>query len=93
MVYVSAQPPAIRFGLALFGVGLLFIGIDVVPFFAGASNRPLWLNAACLLAPIGFAVVVGSALRRGRAEQRAAAAAVEQHAGAGTSGTMERPVG
>jgi hypothetical protein len=33
----------------------------------------LWLNLACLLAPLGFAVAIGAALRAGRAEQRAAA--------------------
>jgi hypothetical protein len=44
----------------------------VIPFFFGAHNRPLWLNLACLLAPIGFLVAVWSGLRAGRAEQRAA---------------------
>jgi hypothetical protein len=63
---------AVRAGLALFALGLVFIAVDVAPFFAGDRDRPLWLNLACLLAPAGFALAVGAALRAGRAEQRAA---------------------
>jgi uncharacterized membrane protein YhdT len=59
-------------GLVLFALGLIFITIDVVPFFAGSHNSPLWLNLACLAAPIGFAIAIGSALRHGRADQRRA---------------------
>jgi len=62
----------IRGGLALFAIGLVFIAVDVLPFFDGVRNRPLWLNLACLLAPLGFALAVGSAVRSGRREQRAA---------------------
>ena len=60
----------VRVGIALFVAGLGFIAADVVPFFASDHNRPLWLNLACLLAPLGFALAVGSALRQGRREQR-----------------------
>ncbi|MCU1655604.1 MAG: hypothetical protein JWO57_260 [Pseudonocardiales bacterium] len=63
---------AVRIGVALFVVGLVFIAADVVPFFFSDHNRPLWLNLACLLAPAGFAVAVWSAVRAGRADQRAA---------------------
>jgi uncharacterized membrane protein YhdT len=62
----------IAIGLALFAIGLAFIAVDVLPFFAGDTDTPLWLNLACLLAPLGFAVAVWSALRSGRDEQRAA---------------------
>ena len=62
----------IRAGLVLFAIGLVCIAIDVFGFFAGDHNSPLWLNLACLAAPIGFAIAVGTALRNGRAEQRAA---------------------
>ena len=62
----------VRIGLALFVVGLAFVAVDVLPFFLGDHNTPLWLNLACLLAPLGFAVAVWGALRAGRAEQRAA---------------------
>jgi hypothetical protein len=89
----AASPTSIRIGLLMFAVGLVFILVDVLPFFGGDSNRPLWLNLACLLAPLGFAVVVGSGLRRGRAEQRAAARAVDDARRPGTSGTMGRPAG
>jgi hypothetical protein len=85
-------------GLVLFVAGLGFVIADVVPFFAGDSDRPLWLNLCCLLAPLGFALVVGCVLRRGRDEQRAADAAVRAAAGtptadanAGMHATMESP--
>jgi hypothetical protein len=60
----------VRIGLGLFVLGVLAIVVDVVPFFADHHDNPLWLNLACMLAPVGFAVAVGSALRSGRAEQR-----------------------
>jgi uncharacterized membrane protein YhdT len=72
-VSVPASRP-VRVGLALFAAGLVFIAIDVLPFFGGRDNTPLWLNLACLLAPLGFAVAIGSAVRAGRAQQRAALA-------------------
>jgi uncharacterized membrane protein YhdT len=59
-------------GLALFVIGLAFIAADLLPIFYGNSERPLWLNLACLLAPAGFAIALWSGLRAGRAEQRAA---------------------
>jgi len=68
----SALPRTVRIGLVLFVVGIGFLAADVVPFFFSAHNRPLWLNLACLLAPLGFAVAVWSGLRGGRDAQRAA---------------------
>ena len=62
----------VRAGLVLFVLGVVFIAVDVLPFFAGDRDTPLWLNLGCLLAPIGFAVATWSAVRAGRAEQRAA---------------------
>lgn len=84
LVFMATRPPRIgtvrigmvRIGSALFVLGLIFIAIDVLPFFAGRHDTPLWLNLACLLAPLGFALAVGSALRAGREEQRTAARAV-----------------
>jgi len=70
-VQLPASRP-VRAGLALFVLGLLAVAADVLPFFAGDRNPPLWLNLACLLAPLGLALAVWSALRAGRAEQRAA---------------------
>ena len=60
----------------LFVAGLGFIAADVLPLFAGHHETPLWLNLACLLAPLGFAIAVGSAIRAGRADQRAAVRAL-----------------
>jgi peptidoglycan/LPS O-acetylase OafA/YrhL len=68
----------VRLGLVLFGIGLLFIAVDVVPFFFGAAETPLWVNLGCLLAPIGFAIAMWSGLKTGRDEQRAAARAVDR---------------
>ena len=69
-----SPPPsrAVRIGLALFVLGLVFILVDVTPFFVDDHNRPLWLNLACLLAPLGFAIAVWAGLRSGREDQRAA---------------------
>ncbi len=64
-------------GTVLFAAGLVFIAIDVLPFAAGDHNRPLWLNLACLLAPIGLGVLLVTTVRSGRAEQRAVARDVQ----------------
>ncbi|HJQ43643.1 MAG TPA: hypothetical protein VJ831_11200 [Jatrophihabitantaceae bacterium] len=68
---VPKLPRGVIVGLVLFVAGLIFIAIDVVPFFLGDRDRPLWLNLACLLAPVGFTIAVGTGLRAGRDEQRA----------------------
>lgn len=62
----------VRAGLALFAVGLAFVAADIGLFWADDHNTPLWLNLACLAAPIGFLIAVWMGLRRGRDEQRAA---------------------
>jgi hypothetical protein len=67
---------AVRVAIALFAIGLAFISTDVMLFFFNDHNTPLWLNLACLLAPLGFAIAIGSALSSGRSEARAAARAV-----------------
>jgi uncharacterized membrane protein YhdT len=69
----------VRVGLVLFVVGLVFIAVDVLPFFVGDHNSPLWLNLACLAAPIGFAIAIWSALSRGRAAQREALRELDAH--------------
>lgn len=70
--------PVVRVGLALFGVGVVFILIDVLPFFAGSHDRPLWLNLACLAAPAGVLIALGAAISDGRAAQQRAVRDVEQ---------------
>lgn len=67
----------VQVGLVLCALGIVFVLIDVLPFFAGAHDRPLWLNLACLLLPLGLVVAVWSALAAGRREQQAAYRAVE----------------
>jgi uncharacterized membrane protein YhdT len=68
---------SVRIGLGLFVLGLVFIAIDVFPFFFGDSDTPLWLNLCCLFAPLGFAVAVWSAIKSGRDDQRAAVRSLE----------------
>lgn len=88
----ASRPTAVRVGLVLFALGLVAIAVDVLPFFAGAHNRPLWLNLACLLAPVGFAVVIWTGVRRGRDQQRAALAALQADPAPGSSaGTDQDP--
>jgi hypothetical protein len=70
--------PVVRVGAAFFVVGLLFLIATVVPFFFGDHNRALWLNLGCMLAPLGFIMVVVSAVHAGRADQRAALRAAEE---------------
>jgi len=65
-------------GFTLFVVGLLCLVATVIPFFFGSHDRPLWLNLGCMLAPLGFVLAVVGTLRAGRAEQRAAAQALEK---------------
>jgi uncharacterized membrane protein YhdT len=69
---------AVQVGLVLFGIGVLALLADVIPFFFGATDRPLWLNLACLLVPVGLVVAVWAALARGRREQKAALREVQR---------------
>lgn len=68
----------VQVGLLLCALGVLFVLVDVLPFFFGATDRPLWLNLACLLLPLGLVVGVGSALRSGRRDQRAVVRALDE---------------
>ena len=68
---------AVRFGFALFAVGLAFLVATVIPFFFDDHNRSLWLNLGCMLAPLGFVLAMVGVIRAGRAEQRAAIAGLE----------------
>jgi len=71
---------SVRLGLGLFVLGLVFIAVDVLPYFDGEHDTPLWLNLACLLAPLGFLIAIWSAVRAGRAQQRAALADLSRRA-------------
>jgi hypothetical protein len=59
-------------GVVLAIAGLVFLGLDVVPFLFGAHDRPLWLNLACLALPVGLALALGAAVSRGREAHRRA---------------------
>ena len=72
MAAARERPRSVTIGLALFVVGLVFLAFTVLPFFFGDDDRPLWLNLACLLAPLGFIVALTGAVRSGRADQREA---------------------
>jgi len=73
----NARPTSVLIGFVMFGIGLLFLLVTVLPYFFGSANRPLWLNLGSLLAPIGLAVAVAGAVRTGRAEQRDASRRAE----------------
>jgi hypothetical protein len=70
------QTRSIRIGFVLFGVGLLFLLVTVLPFFWGSHDRPVWLNLGCMLAPAGFVIAITGAFRAGQADQRAASASL-----------------
>jgi hypothetical protein len=78
MPAATASPRTVRVGSAIFILGLVFLVATVVPFFFGDHNRSLWLNLGCMLAPLGFVVIVVGAVRAGRADQRAALDASNQ---------------
>jgi uncharacterized membrane protein YhdT len=65
-------------GFVLFGLGLVFLLVTVLPFFWGDHDRPVWLNAGCMLAPIGFVLAVVGIVQTGRTEQRDVAARVNR---------------
>jgi FtsH-binding integral membrane protein len=73
----SSRSRAVRVGFALFAVGLVFLVCTVIPFFFDDHNRSLWLNLGCMLAPLGFVIAVIGAIRAGRADQQAAADALD----------------
>lgn len=59
---VSLVPVAV----GLFGAGLLAILLIFLLYAIGISDLPLWLNLTTLLAPLGFVVGVGGAIRNTR---------------------------
>jgi hypothetical protein len=70
---------AVRFGLALFAVGVIVIVVAVIGFFLGVHNWPLWVNVCCgAFAPAGMVIAIVGALQAGRRDQRTALRAVQQ---------------
>lgn len=70
--------PWARVGMVLFALGLLAILADLVLFATGSRNLPVWLNVACMLAPVGLGVGLIGVIREARAGGRARAARVSR---------------
>jgi tellurite resistance protein TehA-like permease len=62
----------LRVGSACFVVGLVFVGIVFLPFFAGSSAQPALAAVGTMLGPVGFALVLFGLVRQARANNRAA---------------------
>ncbi|WP_462188149.1 MULTISPECIES: hypothetical protein [unclassified Frankia] len=70
---VGTPPPVtwadrlVRVGAVLFGTGLVATVAAVIPFFLGAENLPIWLNAVASGGlTIGFAVALVGVLAAAR---------------------------
>jgi|SRR5664280_2956683 hypothetical protein len=64
----------VRAGAVVFVVGVLAVLADLVPFFLGHPNRPLLVNVAAFLAPVGLGIALLGLARSARASQRRAQA-------------------
>jgi integral membrane protein len=62
-----------RIGVGLFAIGLVTIIVTFLDYAFGDGDRPLWQNLLCVLAPIGFGLVILGLVQDGRAGARAAA--------------------
>src|SRR5674536_353661 len=62
----------VRAGAVVFVVGVVAVLADLVPFFLGHPNRPLLLNVAAFLAPVGLGMALLGLARSARASQRPA---------------------
>jgi len=69
----------LRVGTACFLVGLVFVGIVFLPFFAGSSAQPALAAVGTMLGPVGFLLVLLGLVRQARANNRAAREAVRGH--------------
>src|SRR5450759_1722207 len=56
----------VRAGAVVFVVGVLAVLADLVPFFLGHPNRPLLVNVAAFLAPVGLGMALLGLARCGR---------------------------
>ncbi|MDP9433441.1 MAG: hypothetical protein M3P91_12240 [Actinomycetota bacterium] len=69
----TAERPGDRLilaGSALFFLGMLALVADLVPFFLGHPDQPLWLNLLALLTPLGLGVALLGLLRQALARRR-----------------------
>src|SRR5664280_2374544 len=56
----------VRAGAVVFVVGVLAVLADLVPFFLGHPNRPLLVNVAAFLAPVGLGIALLGLARSAR---------------------------
>jgi peptidoglycan/LPS O-acetylase OafA/YrhL len=62
----------IRVGAVVFAIGLVAIGVVVLPFFFGKQNWPLPFNlVAGVLPPLGLAMALAGLVRSARGAARA----------------------
>jgi hypothetical protein len=61
----------LRISVAVFCLGLVFVILTFVPFFAGLQDAPVFLATATMLAPLGFALALVALIRDTRRSQRA----------------------
>ncbi|APU17676.1 MULTISPECIES: hypothetical protein [Actinoalloteichus] len=62
----ASRSPLFPLSLTTFGIGLLAVFATFVLFALGYSDQPVWLNVACLLAPLGMFFGVIAMLRQSR---------------------------
>ncbi|MFI5958466.1 hypothetical protein [Cryptosporangium sp. NPDC051539] len=71
MTSTKAGSWLLRAGAACFLVGLVFVGIVFLPFFAGSSAQPTVAAVGTMLGPVGFVLVLLGLGRRAGAANRA----------------------
>lgn len=62
----AARSRLLPTAVALFTLGVLGILVVFVLFATGHHDLPLWLNLACLLAPIGLGIGIATVVRQSR---------------------------
>lgn len=72
---LTATSALVRSGVVAFAVGFAAIVVTFAGYAAGDTERPLWQNLLCLLAPLGLALALAGLARDSRAQSRQAARA------------------
>jgi len=67
-------------GAACFLVGMVFVGIVFLPFFAGSSAQPALAAVGTMLGPVGFVLILFGLVRQARANNRAVRAVLAETA-------------
>jgi hypothetical protein len=61
----------LRGGVAVFGVGLLFVLLTFLPFLLGRANAPTAFAVGTMLCPLGFGIALVALVRDARQARRA----------------------